>query len=110
MTNLLKLIQQKSFLAVTTTWDKVLFPNYVANNLRKRDSVAIYPNLGILYNRIKKSGNSTITSFLAENEGEAINTCKEAKQKFQRPDFFNPQSSARTQQLSTGNFRKKSLH
>ena len=88
-------IKRKSYLATTSVWDKALFPEYTISNFRKRDSVAIYPGLGLLYNRLKKSGNTTITSFLAEIEGGQIYTCNEAKRKYQRPDFFSF-SQART--------------
>lgn len=95
----LKMLTQKGFLAVTSAWDKILFPEYTVNNLRKRDSIAIYPELGIVFNRIKKSGNSTITSFLADIDGNGENlSCKEAKRKYQRPDFFSPSQARKIKQ------------
>lgn len=82
-------IKRKAIIAATSVWDKVLFPDLVVKNFRKRDSVAIYPNISIIYNRVKKSGNTSITSFLAEKEGFCGNSAREVKAKFQRPDFFS---------------------
>jgi hypothetical protein len=38
--------------------------NYVFSNFENYDNISIYPCHGLIYNRIKKSGNTTITAFL----------------------------------------------
>jgi hypothetical protein len=53
-------------------------------NLNRSDAVAAFPELGVVFNRIKKSGNSTVTAFLSElaarESGKSYDSVDEAKQ------------------------------
>lgn len=55
----------------------------VHSNLKRSDAVAVFPELRLFFNRIKKSGNSTVTAFLAElaaeQTGRRFKTVHEAK-------------------------------
>lgn len=52
-------------------------------NLNRSYAVAAFPELGVVFNRIKKSGNSTVTAFLSElaagESGKSYKSVKEAK-------------------------------
>lgn len=70
--------------------DKALFPDYDHRNFSTRDCVAIFPRIGIILNRIKKAGNTSVTAFFAEIEGLSFASSAELKSKIQRPIVFNP--------------------
>ena len=46
--------------------NRVRFPSHNFRNFHHEDNIAIYPELRLVYNRIKKSGNSSIVAFLAD--------------------------------------------
>lgn len=52
--------------------NKIIFRGMevVHSNLNNSDAVAAFPELRVVFNRIKKSGNSTVTAFLAELSAE----------------------------------------
>ncbi|SLN38456.1 Sulfotransferase family protein [Roseivivax jejudonensis] len=45
---------------------------YAPDMLASHSAVAVFPRLGIVFNRIKKSGNTSIAAFLHEVEGHAV--------------------------------------
>lgn len=55
----------------------------VHSNLNNADAVAAFPQLRVAFNRIKKAGNSTVTTFLAElsaeDSGQSFNSVRDAK-------------------------------
>jgi hypothetical protein len=54
----------------TNSWIyAVRYPRYHHENLNRVDCVAIFPKLGLVYNRIKKSANTSIVAWLADLEG-----------------------------------------
>lgn len=48
-------------------------------NFFQNDNVAIFPKLGLIFNRIKKSGNTSIVATLSEIEGKIIDDVGELK-------------------------------
>jgi hypothetical protein len=60
--------------------------NYIFRNFENYDNVSIYPNHGLIYNRIKKSGNTTITAFLGDVlAGTRYECASDLKRKLVRP-------------------------
>ena len=69
-------------------WERILFPGYDIENFRNNDIVAIFPKIGLIFNRIKKSGNTSLTAFFSELSGERPDDAASAKNLSRRPDVF----------------------
>ena len=85
-------------------YESILFPHYKMRNFRHHDNIALFPELGVVYNRIKKSGNSTITAFLAELSGHTFASSVEVKLSTRRPYVFDPVSALRFRALKSVSF------
>lgn len=59
---------QDAMAAMRRRRNRWLFSDWNRVALDDPQTVAVYPRLGVIYNRIKKSGNTTITAFLADLE------------------------------------------
>jgi hypothetical protein len=60
--------------------------SYIFHNFENYDNLAIYPDHGLIYNRLKKSGNTTIVAFLNEVlVGNSYADARELKSKLVRP-------------------------
>lgn len=57
----------------------MIFKDAIPKNFNHSDNVAIYPDLHLIYNRIKKSGNTTITAFLSEISGKSYENSAQLK-------------------------------
>lgn len=59
---------------------------YTFRNLNSSDGVAVFPKLGLAFNRIRKSANTSVTAFLTELErGVQIESAHDAKVESIRP-------------------------
>jgi hypothetical protein len=60
--------------------------NYIFRNFENYDNVSVYPRQRLIYNRIKKSGNTTITAFLNDAlVGDSYGDFRDLKYKLVRP-------------------------
>lgn len=65
-----------------------LYPSYVRENLMRRDCVAVFPDLGLVYNRIKKAGNTSVVGWLADLQGNSSVTSQVVKGALMRPPML----------------------
>lgn len=63
----------------------VRYPDYSKKNLGRVDCVAVFPRLGIVYNRIKKSANTSIVAWLADLEGVTYDSLSSVKREVPNP-------------------------
>lgn len=61
------------------------YPGYSRENMKRVDCVAVFPRLGIVYNRIKKSANTSIVAWLADLEGVEYDSLSSVKRGVPNP-------------------------
>lgn len=61
------------------------YPSHSRENIGRVDCVAVFPRLGIVYNRIKKSANTSIVAWLADLEGVEYDSLSSVKRAVPNP-------------------------
>ncbi len=66
----------------------------VAANLLHKDNVAVFPRLGVIFNRVKKSGNTSVVAFLSDLEGSAGQSVHDLKREHRLTELTLAQTLA----------------